>query len=250
MEAPADAAPNAVPAPLHTGQGARRYDSLSLRDRSEVTTIVEVLSLINAPSLADKRVLELACGWGRLTLPMVAAGHPVLATDLDPEALADLAEHLVPQGTVSAGIELRLTSMTAFSFDETFKAVCLPTGVTTLLDHTARRNALERAVEHLAPGGMLIVSTDYILDSAPTTMCLALGPHTTLTEQVLPESDLRRMTLSWKDELYSSDLHIVPATWVSRTCTQLGLTVTYQRSKPDPLLTGRVNAVIAAVKNP
>ncbi|VEG28641.1 bifunctional 3-demethylubiquinone-9 3-methyltransferase/ 2-octaprenyl-6-hydroxy phenol methylase [Actinomyces howellii] len=247
---PVDASADATPAPLHTGLGARRYHRLSLRDESEVATIVEILAFPSRPELLDKRVLELSCGWGRLTLPMAAAGHRVLATDVDSDALADLAEHLVPQDQASTSVELRLTSLTSFSFDETFKAVCLPTGVTTRLDRTERRSVMEAAVSHLAPGGVLIVSTDYVLESAPTTMCLALGPHTTLTEQILPETGLRRTTLSWEDELYSSDLHIVPPTWVSRTCTQLGLTVTYQRSKPDPLLTGRVNAVIAAVKNP
>ncbi len=255
--------------PLHTGAGARRYHLLSLRDQTEVTAALEVLSTLTSPTLADKRVLELACGSGRLTLPLVAAGHSVLATDVDTEALAMLAEYLAPpagtspvhdepggvgdnpapRARMSPGVELRQAEMTSFFFDEVFKAVCLSTTSITLLSPERRIQALERAVDHLAPGGALVVSTEYALNSAPPTMSLALGPGITLTEQIGPVADRRRVTLTWGQELYASDLHLVPPTWVSEVCSQLGLTVTYQRSKPDPILTGRVNAVIAAIKH-
>lgn len=242
--------PTAVTAkPLHTGAGARRYHLLSLRDKSEVSAALEVLSTVTSPALSDLRVLELACGSGRLTLPLAAAGHSVLATDFDSEALALLAEYLDPDVGISPGVELRLADMTSFSFDEVFKAVCLSTTSITLLSPEMRIQALERAVDHLAPGGVLVVSTEYALHSAPLKMSLALGPGITLTEQIGPVANRRRVTLTWGKEFYASDLHLVPPTWVSEICSQLGLTVTYQRSKPDPILTGRVNAVIAAVKH-
>ncbi|WP_454931449.1 hypothetical protein [Actinomyces israelii] len=41
---------------------------------------------------------------------------------------------------------------------------------------------------------------------------------------------------------------MVPPSWISHACKDLGLTVTYRHSRPDPALAGRANAVITALK--
>ena len=79
---------DALPQPLHRGTGARRHHLLSLRDRTEVSTVLDLLDSLGADplgvsDLAERRVLELACGSGRLTLPIASAGHRVLATDVE-----------------------------------------------------------------------------------------------------------------------------------------------------------------------
>ena len=90
---------DALPQPLHRGTGARRHHLLSLRDRTEVSTVLDLLDSLGADplgvsDLAERRVLELACGSGRLTLPIASAGHRVLATDVEPEVLAYLGSQL------------------------------------------------------------------------------------------------------------------------------------------------------------
>ena len=434
---------DALPQPLHRGTGARRHHLLSLRDRTEVSTVLDLLDSLGAdplgvPDLAERRVLELACGSGRLTLPIASAGHRVLATDVEPEVLAYLgsqlgpgperstsssrkhptglrrwlrshtlesgaAEGLVsdlgalptpdsrmsrrassavyessapdaatsyaspasgpragqylrpnhrldplspepaepgpgtgrqaswnptpsaawgaglpggasgspstepgwetgrhvrrgrhvapdpdpfgahsqagtpsswgesvdvsgstPQGGAhlplpSAGlgrtrpgaldrIGLGLADMTAFCLTERFKAVCLPNSSVTLLSPVTRRHTLRLAASHLAPGGILIVCTEYVLEDAPISLSLSFGQDVKLEEQT--DGRRRRLWLSWGPERYASDLFVVPPAWVVEALTGLGLTVIYQHSRPDSAVPGRANAVIAAVKRP
>ena len=464
---------DALPQPLHRGTGARRHHLLSLRDRTEVSTVLDLLDSLGAAplgvsDLAERRVLELACGSGRLTLPIASAGHRVLATDVEPEVLAYLGsqlglgperstsssrkrpvglrrwlrsqtlepgavEGLVPDlgalplptpdsrmsrrassavyessapdvaasyaspasgpragqylrpnhrldplspepaepgpgtgrqaswnptpsaawgaglpggasGSPSAGlasdagwqggsgssrsaglgasgssstepgwetgrhmrrgrhvapdpdplgahpqagtpsswgesvdvsgstpqggahfplpsaglgrtrpgaldrIGLGLADMTAFCLTERFKAVCLPNSSITLLSPVTRRHTLRLAASHLAPGGILIVCTEYVLEDAPISLSLSFGQDVKLEEQT--DGRRRRLWLSWGPERYASDLFVVPPAWVVEALTGLGLTVIYQHSRPDSAVPGRANAVIAAVKRP
>ena len=435
---------DALPQPLHRGTGARRHHLLSLRDRTEVSTVLDLLDSLGADplgvsDLAERRVLELACGSGRLTLPIASAGHRVLATDVEPEVLAYLGSQLglgperstsssrkrpmglrrwlrsqtlepgaveglvpdlgalplptpdsrmsrrassavyessapdvaasyaspasgpragqylrpnhrldplspepetgsgagrqaswnptpsaawgaglpggapgspstepgwetgrhtrrgrhvapdpdplgahpqagtpsswgesvdvsgsTPQGGAhlplpSAGlgrtrpgaldrIGLGLADMTAFCLTERFKAVCLPNSSITLLSPVTRRHTLRLAASHLAPGGILIVCTEYVLEDAPSSLSLSFGQDVKLEEQT--DGRRRRLWLSWGPERYASDLFVVPPAWVVEALTGLGLTVIYQHSRPDSAVPGRANAVIAAVKRP
>ena len=478
---------DALPQPLHRGTGARRHHLLSLRDRTEVSTVLDLLDSLGADplgvsDLAERRVLELACGSGRLTLPIASAGHRVLATDVEPEVLAYLGSQLglgperstsssrkrpmglrrwlrsqtlepgaveglvpdlgalplptpdsrmsrrassavyessapdvatsyaspasgpragqylrpnhrldplspepetgsgagrqaswnptssawgaglpggasssssaglgagrssqfvasdweagwpagpgsswsagsagspgSPSGSPSAGlapepgrhmrrgrhvapdpdplsahsqagapsswgesvdvsgstpqggahlplpsaglgrtrpgaldrIGLGLADMTAFCLTERFKAVCLPNSSITLLSPVTRRHTLRLAASHLAPGGILIVCTEYVLEDAPISLSLSFGQDVKLEEQT--DGRRRRLWLSWGPERYASDLFVVPPAWVVEALTGLGLTVIYQHSRPDSAVPGRANAVIAAVKRP
>lgn len=462
---------DALPQPLHRGTGARRHHLLSLRDRTEVSTVLDLLDSLGADplgvsDLAERRVLELACGSGRLTLPIASAGHRVLATDVEPEVLAYLGSQLglgperstsssrkrpmglrrwlrsqtlepgaveglvpdlgalplptpdsrmsrrassavyessapdvaasyaspasgpragqylrpnhrldplspepetgsgagrqaswnptssawgaglpggasssssaglasdagwqggsgssrsagsgasgsssekpgwetgrhmrrgrhvapdpdplgahpqagtpsswgesvdvsgsTPQGGAhlplpSAGlgrtrpgaldrIGLGLADMTAFCLTERFKAVCLPNSSITLLSPVTRRHTLRLAASHLAPGGILIVCTEYVLEDAPISLSLSFGQDVKLEEQT--DGRRRRLWLSWGPERYASDLFVVPPAWVVEALSGLGLTVIYQHSRPDSAVPGRANAVIAAVKRP
>lgn len=485
---------DALPQPLHRGTGARRHHLLSLRDRTEVSTVLDLLDSLGADplgvsDLAERRVLELACGSGRLTLPIASAGHRVLATDVEPEVLAYLGSQLglgperstsssrkrpmglrrwlrsqtlepgvveglapdlealplptpdsrmsrrassavyessapdaaasyaspasgpragqylrpnhrldplspesgaglgtepgpgtgrqaswnptpaagsgaglpggasgspsaglgagrssqfvasdweagwpagpgsswsagsagspgSPSGSPSAGlapepgrhmrrgrhvapdpdplgahpqagtpsswgesvdvsgstpqggahlplpsaglgrtrpgaldrIGLGLADMTAFCLTERFKAVCLPNSSITLLSPVTRRHTLRLAASHLAPGGILIVCTEYVLEDAPASLSLSFGQDVKLEEQT--DGRRRRLWLSWGPERYASDLFVVPPAWVVEALSGLGLTVIYQHSRPDSAVPGRANAVIAAVKRP
>ncbi|MFC4083358.1 class I SAM-dependent methyltransferase [Amycolatopsis samaneae] len=91
-------------------------------------------------------ILELGCGAGRITHPLVTLGHEVVAVDDSPEMLALVrgAE------TVCARIgELRL--------GRTFDAVLLGSHLINTPDDTERHALLAAARRHLAPGGRLLV---------------------------------------------------------------------------------------------
>lgn len=145
-------------------------------------------------------------------------------------------------------IGLGLADMTAFCLTERFKAVCLPNSSVTLLSPVTRRHTLRLAASHLAPGGILIVCTEYVLEDAPISLSLSFGQDVKLEEQT--DGRRRRLWLSWGPERYASDLFVVPPAWVVEALTGLGLTVIYQHSRPDSAVPGRANAVIAAVKRP
>ena len=232
--------------PLHRGAGARRHHQLRLRDRTEVTAVLESLTTVTEPGISDLRVLELACGSGRLTLPLATAGHRVLATDIDPQALEHLSAGLAHHARAAARIELRTADMTAFSFEESFKAVCLSTSSITQPAPSQRRRVLELAAGHLAPGGALIICTEYLLNEAPATASYSPEHGIRLHDEA--DQDRRHLTLTWGQERYASDLFVVPPSWISHACKDLGLTVTYRHSRPDPALAGRANAVITALK--
>ncbi|WP_314718880.1 class I SAM-dependent methyltransferase [uncultured Actinomyces sp.] len=145
-------------------------------------------------------------------------------------------------------IGLGLADMTAFCLTERFKAVCLPNSSITLLSPVTRRHTLRLAASHLAPGGILIVCTEYVLEDAPVSLSLSFGQDVKLEEQT--DGRRRRLWLSWGPERYASDLFVVPPAWVVEALSGLGLTVIYQHSRPDSAVPGRANAVIAAVKRP
>ena len=189
-----------VLSPLYSGLGAQRYHALSAHDDTEIALILETLENHLSPDLADLRILELACGSGRVTLPMAQAGYRILATDLSPDMLEVLRSRIAEQdsaadapGDLAARIEVQEADMSSFSFTERFKAVCLPTASITQLDAEQRLGALECSAHSLAPGGLLIVSTDDI--AAEHTTTIEIQPGISLTEELDQAHGRRRHRL-------------------------------------------------------
>ena len=107
------------------------------------------LDVVNdAPTGAG--ILELACGTGRVTLPLAAAGFEITGLDIDPAALS-LARH--GRGP-SAWPLLVAADMRRFALRCRFAAVIVPYNSFQLLTDTAAVAACLGAVaDHLAPGG-------------------------------------------------------------------------------------------------
>lgn len=94
---------------------------------------------------AGATVLDLGCGTGRITHPLIALGHPVIAVD----ASAAMLAHVRGARTVHAeAAELDL--------GHTVDAVLLASHLVNTVDAGARRAFLDAAARHLAPGGLLI----------------------------------------------------------------------------------------------
>ncbi len=115
------------------------------------------------------RVLEPACGTGRVLVPLLEAGFAVEGLDISPDMLAICRQHCRDRGLDPV---LREADMTALAEPDGYQAIIIPAGSIMLLDG---RDAVPRALagfrESLAPGGRLILDVD-----APS---LAAGPPVT-----------------------------------------------------------------------
>jgi len=108
-------------------------------------------------------VLEIACGTGRILLPIARAGIEIHGVDKSSSMLQVLREQLERE---PAEIRNRVTiskgDMRTFLLSREFPLVAIPfrpmQHMHTLLDQVA---ALENAAVHLAPGGILAFDVFY-----------------------------------------------------------------------------------------
>ena len=144
---------------LYSEEGAGVYHQLASHD------YVEIRELLRLVRRLDGAILELAAGSGRLTLPLLALGRPVVALDASPSMLA-LLRPLVAATPYGARCTTVEGDMSDFSLGVTFGAVVLATSSISLLD-ADRRQGLYRSVRsHLGRGGRFLVSTVAIDPSA------------------------------------------------------------------------------------
>jgi SAM-dependent methyltransferase len=96
-------------------------------------------------------VLDVGAGSGRVTLALARAGHEIVALDRDPALLEALRAH---------GDGLAITTVCAdardFDLDREFALCIVPMQTIQLLGGAGgRRRFLQRAHDHLRPGGLL-----------------------------------------------------------------------------------------------
>jgi len=110
-----------------------------------------------APAATNDGVLELACGTGRLVLPLAAAGSHVTGADLSPAMLA-LAHEKVRGAGLQERVRLVQGDMQSLDLGRKFGLVII--GLNSLMHletQAGQLQALENAARHLAPGGRLVV---------------------------------------------------------------------------------------------
>jgi SAM-dependent methyltransferase len=101
------------------------------------------------------RVLEPACGSGRLAVELARRGHDVTGFDLN-EAMLARARSRVAKQALRA--HLVRADMRRFRFDARFEvAHCLVSTFKYLLDETSARQHLECVARHLVPGGLYVL---------------------------------------------------------------------------------------------
>jgi SAM-dependent methyltransferase len=140
---------------IYEGCGAFVYDALTGEDPGELA------ELLNAVRGRRGRLLELGCGSGRLTLPLLTLGFKVTALDHSPSMLAVLrerAEHMPAR--IHGGLTVHQKEMSEFNLHpETFDVVLLGATTVSLLDNDERLATFERVCDHLTPDGLFVFSS-------------------------------------------------------------------------------------------
>lgn len=108
--------------------------------------------------LAGGKVLDLACGTGRISIPLAQSGIDVTGVDLSTEMLARAQEKAQEQG-VTDGLKLLQGDMRAFDLQEKFSLIMIPfRSFLHLLHIQEQMKALTCIRKHLAPGGKFIMN--------------------------------------------------------------------------------------------
>jgi len=130
---------------------ARLYD-LDYRDKSDVPFYCDYVK--------DGAVLELACGTGRVSIPLAENGAHVHGLDLSPQMLDVFREKLAQASEeVQQRVTLTKANMADFALGEQFPLVMIPFRSFQVLTEDADITSCLRCVkEHLAPGGRFIVN--------------------------------------------------------------------------------------------
>jgi SAM-dependent methyltransferase len=92
------------------------------------------------------RLLELGCGAGRVTRPLVARGYDVTAVDNSAEMLAHVA-----------GARAVLADVTTLRLGDEFDVVLLASHFVNTPDADERRSILDVCARHVAPDGVVVV---------------------------------------------------------------------------------------------
>jgi SAM-dependent methyltransferase len=102
--------------------------------------------IVHAAVPAGASILELGAGAGRVTHPLLALGHPVVAVDESPEMLARVR-----------GAQTVLARIQDLRLGRRFDAVLLASQLVNTPDHRLRGRFLRTCREHVRDGGCVLV---------------------------------------------------------------------------------------------
>lgn len=118
----------------------------------------DVAFYLRQAHLTGGPVLDLACGTGRVSLPLAKAGFEVVGLDLS-RFMLEIAKRKAASLSVSRHPEFVHGSMERFDLGRRFRLALIPfRSFQHLLTPEAQRRSLECIRRHLRPGGRLIVN--------------------------------------------------------------------------------------------
>jgi SAM-dependent methyltransferase len=169
---------------------AELYDSLPLTtERADLDFFLGVAGETGGP------VLDLACGTGRVLIPLAAAGFAVVGLDLSSHMLARCRQKLGWQpAAVQQRVRLVEANMTEFELGEHFPLAIVPfRSFQLLLSVEEQLTCLACIRRHLAPGGKLVLT--FFQTELPRTYDPIFQQETeVMPEKTLPDG--RRLRLS------------------------------------------------------
>jgi SAM-dependent methyltransferase len=130
------------------------YDSVAHFYDSYVNTQFDVPFFLAEAKKAEGKVLELACGTGRLSLPLLRAGIDLTCVDYSEEMLAVFRNKLA-----GSGLSCRVVKqdMAELSLADRFNLIFIPFhSFSELLDRSKHAQSLTNIREHLAESGRFI----------------------------------------------------------------------------------------------
>ncbi|MFS0911070.1 daptide-type RiPP biosynthesis methyltransferase [Microbacterium sp. 179-I 3D2 NHS] len=142
------------PADLYSVEGSRLYERFAEFDDSEQRELLRRLAA------TEGDILELACGGGRLALPFLALGRPVVGIDLSEEMIRILQDRYdrLPRSRRRVPLTAVVADMRNFELGRLFGAIVLATTSIFLLDASDREQLFAAVRRHLAPGGLFFVT--------------------------------------------------------------------------------------------
>jgi SAM-dependent methyltransferase len=140
----------------------RHYDALNSDLLADIPFYVEEArhtAALNPPHRKERgkvghQVLELACGTGRLTIPIAQSGVDITGLDLSPSMLAHARTK-----AEQAGVEISFVEgdCRAFELPRKFALIFMAfNSMQHLHDHASLTNLFSSVRKHLAPGGQFI----------------------------------------------------------------------------------------------
>ena len=148
------------------------------------------------------RVLEVACGSGRVLVPLARAGHHVVGLDASPHMLARTRAKLAADGLdESARVRLVEGDMRTFDLgEEVDLAVIAVKSFAYLLTRADQQRALAAVAAHLRPGGLLALD---LMHPSPTWL---LEPPGSLRQDLVEHVPEQGVTLARTEAVVSTDL--------------------------------------------
>jgi SAM-dependent methyltransferase len=131
--------------PPGTGPGVITPDGCAVDFYARMSAMGEP-EIVHGAIPAGASILELGCGAGRITHPLLALGHPVVAVDESPEMLA----HVRGAETVHARIE-------ELALGRRFDVVLLASHLINTDDTVDRSALLAACLRHVAGDGSVII---------------------------------------------------------------------------------------------
>jgi len=120
----------------------------------------DIDTYLAAASASEGPILELACGTGRICIPLAEVGHDVTGVDVDDDMLARARSHWedrnarAPSSQPIGSLQLVSADITNISLGRRFDLVILAFNSLLLLDGSDERGAALATIrEHLTPDG-------------------------------------------------------------------------------------------------
>lgn len=185
----------------------RDYDLMHGGMTSDIPFYVEVALGAEPP------VLELACGTGRITIPVAEAGATIWGLDVTDAMLAHarLKVAALPDN-VRSRITLRFGDMRDFDLDERFGLVIIPArSFLHLLTVDDQIQAMARVARHLRPGGKLALN--FFVPSIPT-----IAAHMSHTGSALKlfrewtDPQTKHRVVCWETRAYNAATQVIDET--------------------------------------